>query len=174
MPHDRDRVRQHQMFAASETGRSAGDKQGKRAKVEERLELMLMWKLSEEMDLDEKTGAKFFPIVKKHERERKEILHRLKKTKKGLRQALKEEQDEKLAGLLADLKENTKKLTSLKDQEHDALKGVLSTRQLTQYILFRERFGRKIRDIVADTRQRRKRNKGPDHRPPIYDEDEDN
>lgn len=176
----RDKDRMWQSLADSRQGddlfkddrKGKGSKKDKRAKVEKRLETMLMWRLGEELDLDEETGSKFFPVVKKYEKERREIHRRQRKTTKSLRKALKGEEDEKLPALLAELRQNVKKTDSLKDKEYEELKGVLSTKQLAKYILFRREFNREIRKIV-EARHHRDRKKGPDHRVPRYEDEED-
>jgi arsenate reductase-like glutaredoxin family protein len=138
--------------------------QEKRAKVEERLEMMMMWQLSDKLDLSEKTGAKFFPLVKRFQREQRKIIARQRDIKKLLRKALKKGRDEKLKGLLEDLKDNTRELVKLREREYEELKTVLSIRQLAEYILFRDRFNREVRDIVAETRHRRQYRGGRDSR----------
>ncbi len=166
---DRDRDRVWQRLASGELPED--DRKDKRAKVEKRLEMMLMWRLGEALDLDEETGAKLFPVIKKYEKERREMHRSQRKTTKNLRKALKGEEDEKLSSLLAELRQNVKETDKLKDKEYEELKGILSTKQLAKYILFRGEFNREIKNIL-ESRHRRDRKKGPDHRVPIYDDEE--
>ncbi len=142
----------------------------KKADVEKRLETMLVWRLGEELELSEETGSKFFPVVKKYEKKTREIFKQQRDTRKALRRALREEQDEKLSGLLAELRQTTKAMVELKNQEFDELKRAISTRQLAKYVLFRENFRREIHDIITESRHQ---DKGPAHRPRFDDDDDD-
>jgi hypothetical protein len=143
----------------------------KRKAAREKLEMLLMWKLSEKLDLSEETGAAFFPIMQKYNQAQKKIIAQQKDIRKELGMALKKGNDEKLEGLLSELRNTVKEAVSLRDSEYEELKAVLSMRQLTKYLLFRERFNREIHDIVFESRQKKHQGNGHRHGPD-FDEDD--
>jgi hypothetical protein len=166
-------IKGHARYRMADYNEDVADKdelRDKRAKVEKRLQMVLMWRLSEELDLDEDTGARFFPAIKKYERKQREISHRQKELRKELRKALKRNDDEKLGDLLEDLSHIAAERAELREQEYKELKGILSNTQLAKYVLFRRDFERELRHIISESRRRRQRSRGPDHRPPVDEE----
>ena len=131
----------------------------KREKIRKRIELIRMWKLTEELDLTEETGAKLFPILHKYDekrvelqKERKDIMNQLKKT-------LEDEAttDEAIEAAMDNVEKNALAQSDLIRQQREELKGVLSPRQQAKFILFQREFHREIRKIIAEARERRRR-----------------
>ncbi len=131
----------------------------KRKKIRERIGLIRMWKLTEELDLTEETGAKLFPILRKYDekwiglqKERWDLMQQLGK-------ALEDEatSDKKLEGVMERVETNAIAVSDLLRQQRQELKGILSPRQQAKFILFQRQFQREIREIIAEARKRKVR-----------------
>ncbi|NIS61124.1 MAG: hypothetical protein GTO13_10605 [Proteobacteria bacterium] len=129
----------------------------KRKKVRERIELIRMWKLTEELDLSQETGAKLFPLLRKYDekwinlqKERRDLMQELRKALEG-----EEISDKELEGTMERVETNAGAISDLLRQQRQELKGILSPRQQAKFILFQSQFHREIREIIAEARQRR-------------------
>lgn len=128
----------------------------KRKKVRERIALIRMWKLTEELDLTDETGAKLFPILRKYD----EKWMGLQKERRGLMQQLKKAledeatSDKEIEGAMERVETNAMAVSDLLRQQCQELKRILSPRQQAKFILFQRQFQREIRRIIAEARQR--------------------
>jgi hypothetical protein len=118
-----------------------------------------MWKLTEELDLTEETGAKLFPILRKYDekwiglrKERRDLMQQLRK-------ALEDEatSDKEMEGAMERVETNALAVSDLLRQQRQELKGILSPRQQAKFILFQRQFHREIREIIAEARHRKVR-----------------
>ena len=131
----------------------------KREKIRERIELIRIWKLTEELDLTEETGSKLFPILHKYDKKRIKLEKERRNIMNQLRKALEDEatSDEEIEAAMDDLEKNALAASDLIRQQREKLKGVLSPRQRAKFILFQRRFQREIRKIIAEARERKVR-----------------
>jgi hypothetical protein len=128
------------------------------AKIEEiakRIELIRMWKLTEELNLNEETGKKLFPILEKYDRKRIEWMEKRRKIMRSLRNSLKEGDKEGIRLAIKKWGDNEKVIRDIKIRRLEEIKGVLTVEQLAKYILFEERFEREIRRIIFNAKRRR-------------------
>jgi len=155
---------------AAQPARQRGN-EDRRAALEEKVELMLIWQLTDVLGLDEESGRQVLPIIKKYNRQRRKLVRSQQKLRRRLRQAITDEDEEKIEALLAEFRRGKERLNQLVEEEISALEEVLTTTQLAKYILFRERFERQLREIIFQARhQRRGPRMGDDHpRPPKRD-----
>ena len=125
-------------------------------------ELIRMWKLTEELDLTEETGAKLFPILHKYDEKRMELHKERRNTMNELRKALKDEatSDEAIQEVMNKLDKNTLTASDLTRQQREELKGILSPRQQAKFVLFQREFHREIRKIISEARERRRGTRG--------------
>jgi len=137
----------------------------KREEIRKRIELIRMWKLTEELDLTEEIGAKLFPILHKYDEKRMALHKERRDIVNQLRKALENEvsSDEAIEAVMDILEKNTLAELDLIRQQRKELKGILSPRQQARLILFQREFHREIRKIIAEARERRVR-KGRDRR----------
>jgi hypothetical protein len=131
----------------------------KREKIRKRIELIRMWKLTEELDLTEETGAKLFPILHKYDEKWVKLKEEGRSIMKELRKALKDEAtpDEEIEAAMEKVEKNALAASDVLRQRHEELKGVLSPRQRAKFIVFQRRFQREIRKIIAEARERKVR-----------------
>jgi len=138
----------------------------KREEIRKRIELIRMWKLTEELDLTEETGAKLFPILHKYDEKRTELLRERHDIMNELRKALENvaTSDEEIEAAMDKLDENALAASDLISQQRQDLKGVLSPRQQAKFVLFQREFHREIRKIIAEARHRRSGAKGEERK----------
>ncbi len=124
----------------------------------QRLEMMKMWRLTEELDLSEEQAGKFFPRYNALE---KEIMEMNKDQKEILGSLLQKENSGKEISQ-KELDEITKKLSDIeqrkiqkKQQFFEDLDNLLSTDQRARYLGFELRFMENLRKGIRD------RMKGP-------------
>ncbi len=144
----------------------AEDNAEKREEVAKRVETLLMWRLTEVLNLNEQQGIKVFPIIKKYEKEIRQTIAERHRVKEDLRKAIKAKANEKvdIKRLWDEFNGLNDKIYKLHNSELIELKEVLSITQVASYALFREEFEREVRELIFDARHRR------DHRPPKEDE----
>jgi Spy/CpxP family protein refolding chaperone len=133
----------------------------KREKIRKRIELIRMWKLTEELDLTEETGAKLFPILRKYDEKRIALQKERQNIMDQLRKALEDEatSDEAIEATMDTLDNNASAMSDLLRQQREELKGILSPRQQAKFIIFQREFHREIRKIIGEARERRRRAK---------------
>lgn len=131
----------------------------KREEIRKRIELIRMWKLTEELDLTEEIGGKLFPILHKYDEKRMALNKERDGIMNQLRKALENEasSDEAIEGVMDKLEKNTLAELDLMRQQRKELKGILSPRQQAKFILFQREFHREVRKIIAEARERRVR-----------------
>ena len=136
---------------------TSNDDGGKRS---ERMEMMMVWRLTEDLELTTEQAEKFFPRFREHREAMDEIRKKERALGKGLKKKLKKE--ENIA--VDDVKETVKKITELKksslDLESEFLLGMddlLSTRQLANLGLFKHKM---MKDVRSELKERKKDHRG--------------
>jgi Spy/CpxP family protein refolding chaperone len=124
-------------------------------KVRKRIETLKMWRLSDALDLDEKTSTSLFPLLSKYDRKRAEIEQSLRGSMKDLRESLREKREGNLKNILDKLEENHKALQRIKEEEWSEIKKILTLEQQARFVIFQQEFEREIRKIIAEAREKR-------------------
>jgi hypothetical protein len=129
----------------------------KRQKIRKRIELIRMWKLTEELDLTEETWVKLFPILRKYDEKWIKLREERRNSIKQLRKALKDKaiSDQEIEAAIDSVAQHAEAMSELLRQQNGELKGILSPRQRAKFILFQRRFQREIRTIIAEARERK-------------------
>jgi len=128
-----------------------------RERIRKRIDLIRMWRLTEDLNLDEETGSKLFPLIRQYEekrrvlaRKREEILFTLKgQLKTGT------PHEESIKGLLKEWEEIRAEEQDLNRKEKEDLKKILSIEQQAKYLLFQQEFTKEMRRMIADVREKR-------------------
>jgi Spy/CpxP family protein refolding chaperone len=131
-------------------------------KVRKRIETLKMWRLTKDLDLDEKTSAQLFPLLNKYDKKRAEIEHAMQDNMKELRESLREKREGQLRSILDRLEENHKGMQSIKDMEWEEMKKILTIEQQAKFVIFLQEFDREMRKIMAEARERRHERLGKD------------
>jgi hypothetical protein len=127
-----------------------------REKLRKRVEAIKMWKLTQTLDLDEKTAAKIFPLMHKYDKKRADVQHSVRESIRELKETLRSHDDSRLSAILQNLENYHRKLKEMEEEEWKDLKSILSIEQQAKLVLFKMNFEREIRKIIAQTKHKRK------------------
>jgi len=146
-------------FLIAATGVGFGFERDRRnGKLEERIELLTMWKMMETLNLDKPTAEKIMEIRRKFVGQRKalerEIGEEFRTLRKLLREVQSKEVDDELEKVLGRIRENRLKIKGLFDEQYTEVSKVLSVRQRAELVVFLKDFNKEIRSIL--------RSQGPD------------
>ena len=131
------------------------DEPGRDHKRSDKMEMMMAWKLTEELALSPEQAEKFFPRFRQHRDELDEVKKMERALGKEMRQKLKKDEDipEK------DVKETMKKITELRKKHVDleakfllGMDDILSPRQLANLGMFKQKM---MRNIGGELRKNR-------------------
>jgi Spy/CpxP family protein refolding chaperone len=128
-----------------------------REQVRKRIELIKMWRLTEELNLDEETGSKLFPLLRQYEEKRRELTRKKEELLFALKGQLKSGNppEDRIKGLLKEWEGIRADEQELNQKEKEDLKGILSLEQQARYLIFQQEFTRAIRRVIADVREKR-------------------
>ena len=133
----------------------------------ERMHLIKLWRLVDELEVDEEQAATFFPVWSKHQRERRGVLDRRKVAAEELAKLLEADADEPIEEQLSKVRRIDAELHSLDSAFKERLGGILSISQEARLLLFEDRFRSDLRDLVRDFQgMRGGRGRGPDWKRP--------
>ena len=138
-------------------------------RVRQRIETLRMWKLTKDLDLDEKTSAQLFPLLNRYDKKRADLENAMQESIKELRESLREKREGQLRGILDRVEQNHKSMQSLRDAEWEEMKKILTIEQQAKYVIFLQEFDREMRRIIAEARGRRHEGLGkdlPEKQPP--------
>ena len=136
--------------AVSKTQQFREAVESSRDKIRKRIEMIRMWGLVSELNLDEETAKKIFPIINTFQKQQYDLALSLHKVKLQLAEVISQDQsqDEKLQHLITQYREYMIKETQLISEKFDKIFSFLNTKQKAQYILFGDRFNRELKTII--------------------------
>ncbi len=115
----------------------------KEKRVREKIQMLRMWKLTEELDLTEKEAAELFPIFGKYDKKRARLHRQRRKLLEELRDLIQEgAPSARINEVIRRLEDNYRALSRMREEEWEEVKRVLTPDQQARYILFHERFAR--------------------------------
>lgn len=128
-----------------------------RERVKKRIDMIRMWRLTEDLDLDEQTGSKLFPLLRHYEEKRRELAREREELLFALKGLLKsgKPQEERLRSLMKEWDEIRTKEQELNRKEKEDMKGILSIEQQAKYLIFQQEFMKEMRRMIADVREKR-------------------
>ena len=128
-----------------------------RERVRKRINLIRMWRLTEELNLDEETGSKLFPLLRQYEEKRRDLAKKREELIFALKAQLKTGQphEDGIKAILKKWEEIRAEEQDLNQKEKEDLKGILSIEQQAKYLLFQQEFTKEMRRMIADVRERR-------------------
>jgi len=120
-----------------------------REKREERMEILTMWRMMQELDLDKELADRIYGIrrefLTKRKKLRREIRDEFKKLRKRLKAGPGSLDDKELKSLLDTIRQKRKKLQSLWEEQYEAVSKILPVRQQAKLMLFLKDFKRELR-----------------------------
>ncbi len=121
-------------------------------KTWKRIETLRMWRLTQRLDLDEETASRLFPVINRYDKQRLALRRDMRRDMRELRKSVETAGEDKLRGIIEKLRERRMKLQEINEEEMEKLAGILSTRELAKFIIFRQDFDRELRKIIAKAR----------------------
>lgn len=126
-----------------------------REELRKRIEMIKMWKLTQTLDLDDKTAAELFPLMNRYDREKAEVQHTIRKNMQELKENIESKNERRLSSIMKNLETYHGQLKEIEEREWSDMKNVLTIEQQAKLVLFRMNFRREIRDIIAKTQKRK-------------------
>ncbi len=130
--------------------------------LRKRVELIWMWKLTEELNLTEKEGAKLFPVLRTYEEKKRNLREEkrgLLRELEGMIKAKSSEGDLKRA--IRALEENSGKLRDVEQGAFREVEKVLSVEKQAKYIVFQARFKHEIHNLIKRAQHRERMSERP-------------
>ena len=136
--------------------------QDKRKEMLEKIRLVRMYSLTEALDLDESTAAKLFPYLRKHDATLEKLQQNKHKSHRALRKMVKDDKfDSKAADRhFAVILDADIEIAKTERIQLDGLKEILSAEQRVKFVLAKPQFERRVRELMHEERQRRRRHRG--------------
>jgi len=134
-----------------------------REEIRKKMEAVKVSRLTEELKLDEKTAAKFIPVITALDRKRRVLMRENRLMLEELRNQLSAPQpdENKLKTAVGKLEKNHREIMSLRDKEISAIKDNLTVTQQARYFLFHQEFQREMRGMVESARKGTGKGRGP-------------
>jgi hypothetical protein len=137
----------------------------RKEEMREKIEMVIMWKLTEELDLDQETANKLFPILNESNKQQRELRQKRGDTMKQIKEELKREFPEAatLRTLIAEFKQNERDMVEARIKRLDDLSKILSEEQIAKLIALVPKIERSVRDAIHEGRRmyrERRRDRG--------------
>jgi hypothetical protein len=154
-----------QQQAPGPQGRGPGDgrpTEQQREEVRKKVEAVRLARLTEALQLDEKTAAKFIPVITAIDRKRRAIMQENQETMQELKIMLHATppDEAKLKVAIGTIEKNRREIFSLRDKEFGAAKDSLTVTQMAHYLLFNQAFQQEMRGMVEGARNPRRGDAG--------------
>lgn len=127
----------------------------KREQIEERIKTVMIWKLTEELDLSSEQSQAFFPIYNKFHEDRRDLEENRRNLLKELKDLTQQEKPEskEILTLLDKIDAFEKQVQDLRAKFRNDVKDILTTQQIGRLYVFEVSFMHQIREIIMDARQ---------------------
>jgi Spy/CpxP family protein refolding chaperone len=121
-----------------------------------RMELLRLWRLVDELRVDEAQAEKLFPLWSRQHRQRRELQVERKALTEELRDLLDSDDVEEgaLEKHIAQIRDLDRKRGALETATNDELTKLLSTRQQARLLLFGQQFRGDLKEIIQGFRGR--------------------
>ncbi len=118
------------------------------------MEAVRVWRLIEELKLDEKTSTQLSSFLSSLEEKRRSLMKANVAAMKDLRTAVKsgKPDERKLQPLLDKIEKIQNDLIGLRQKEVSGIKGMLTVEQQARYLVFQQEFRREVRGMIAGAR----------------------
>jgi hypothetical protein len=121
--------------------------------LRKRIELIWMWKLTEELDLTKEEGAKLFPLLSTYEEKKWQLREENKKIVQTLKQMIADGASESdLKRTIRSLEDNERKRNKIEEEGFSEIAKILSVEKQAKYIVFQEYFRHEIHGLIQKAR----------------------
>jgi len=129
-----------------------------------RLRMMRMYAFTEALELDEPTATKLFPYLREGDAAIESTHRDIRGHRKALRELASEDslKDSEIDAHITAISALEQRMTTLRAEQIDGLKGILSPQQRVRFILTHARIERELRSALRDRRRQgnRQRTRG--------------
>ncbi len=121
----------------------------------ERVEMLKLWRIIDELEIEEQQAAELFPYWSKNQRDKRGLGDERRKATRALHQLLQSEgtEDGELEKQIGMIQAIDKQMFELNKAFRDGLKKRLNARQRARLMVFEERFRGDLRDMVRGFRR---------------------
>lgn len=151
--------------------------QGEDENARKKIEAIRISRLTEALNLDEKTAVKFIPAITALTQKRRTIMLEHRQTLMDLRRQVQGPQEDpaRIKGAIEKYAATQREMAKLREKEFDTAREYLTTGQMARYLLFQQDFIQEIRGLVSGARGggpgMRGPGRGPAQRPGMNAED---
>lgn len=126
--------------------------------VRKKVEAVRLARLTETLQLDEKTAAKFIPVITAIEQKRRQLMKENQETMRELKIMLHASppDESKLKIAINAIEKTRHEIASLREKEYSAARDNLTVTQMARYLLFNQDFQREMRGMVEGARHPRR------------------
>ncbi|MDP8254301.1 MAG: hypothetical protein P9M14_00990 [Candidatus Alcyoniella australis] len=143
---------------------------GQEKQLEERIQSIRIWKITEFLELDTELSAKLFPVMQQYEDQINELLREQRQIRHGLATAISQDKPltaEELNKLIDRSSQIDHKIIDLHHEEYVAVAKVLDTERMMKFIAFEIRFQEEIQKIIYDIKHSDRPARGMGNRTPM-------
>jgi Spy/CpxP family protein refolding chaperone len=129
-----------------------------RAEIEQRIQMMRVFALTEALELDEATAVKLFPYLREGDASMRELHEKQRDAKRKLRKLVEsaDVDDATLDAIVGDIASIEIELTKARKTQFMGLKQILTPEQRGKFFVAQARFDREIRQRLREVRRERK------------------
>lgn len=126
----------------------------RRENIRKKVEAIRIWRLTEELKLDEKTSARLAALLGSVEQKRRDLTRENRETMRELQASLKSgsPDERKLKASLDKLEKNHREMMEIREKEMKGLKEILTVEQQARYVVFQREFIREMRGMMDGAR----------------------
>jgi regulator of replication initiation timing len=123
--------------------------------LRKKVELIWMWKLTEELNLSEKEGAKLFPVVHTYEEKKRGLREENRRLVRELERMIKDKASEgELKRTIQAVEQNDRKLQEVEQEGFHEIAKILSVEKQARYIVFQAHFQHEIHGLIQGARHK--------------------
>lgn len=143
----------------------------RRERVRQRIRAMRAWYLTEELDLDDATATRLFPVLSKYDGKLAEVHQRGVELRRALRRAMSGRRPDQTSidRLMDDLLTHYDNLYRVQRDRLVAVRRVMSPSQSARLVLILPRLDDAVRREIERTTKKRRRGPGGDRASPLRD-----
>lgn len=132
--------------------------QDRAEELKKRVELIWMWKLTEELNLTEKEGARLFPLLRTYEEKKRNLREENRRLVRELEEMIGgRAPEQELKRTIRTLEENDRKLQEMENEAFHEIEKILPIEKQARYIVFQARFHREIHGLIQRARHKETR-----------------
>jgi len=131
---------------------------GQDLKPRKNMKVMMKWKLTEYLDLNEEQAEKFFPKMNSYEKKRKDINSKIKLLKENIENQvnMNSSNKRKNRASIEELQKLEKSLIDAKSEYFLSIQNVLEPVQITKLLIFDKKFKKVLKEELKNKNNRRR------------------